>query len=253
MLKVKVKMTSNNQIYDVTVDPNGTILDLKNVAANATGVAAKDQNLVYKGKILVDSDTISKYGIQNDHTLILVKKFAEAKQEEKKPETTTTQSSSSSTNQTTGTTDPFSGFGQSGLGQQGFGGFGQGLGQGLGQGGLGNLGGMPQMGMGGMDPNQLSSMMNNPMYMQMMNEMLSDPNTLNMVMNSPQLKPILDANPHLRQMMSNPQMMQMMMNPQTIQSALGMMGQGGMGGLGGLSGMPNLGGMGNPNTESQGI
>jgi len=78
--------------------------------------------------------------------------------------------------------------------------------------------------------------------------MLSDPNALNMMLNNPQIKPLLDANPQLRTMMSNPQMLQMMLNPQMIQSAMGMMGgnpganpMGGLGGFGGLGGMPQNG------------
>lgn len=55
--------------------------------------------------------------------------------------------------------------------------------------------------------------------------MLNNPDTLNMVLNSPQLKPMLDANPGLRAMMSNPQMLQMMLNPQNLQNAMSMMNQ----------------------------
>jgi ubiquilin len=210
-INVKIKMSSNNQTYEVSVAPENTILEFKQLISEKSGLKENEQNLVYKGKILADDKILKDYNIQNDHTIILVKKFVDTeKKEEKKPTTTTT----TTVNQNTQNVDPFS---MGGLG---------------GMSGMGGLGGLS--GMGGMDPSQLGSMLNNPMYMQMMNEMLQDPNTLNMIMNSPQLKPLLDSNPQMRQMLQNPQMMQMLMNPQNLQNAMSMMGQGGLGGLGGM-------------------
>jgi ubiquilin len=78
--------------------------------------------------------------------------------------------------------------------------------------------------------------------------MLSDPNTLNMILENPQIKPLLDSNPQLRQMMSNPEMLRMMLNPQNLQA---MSQLGGMGGMGGLGGMPGMGGLLNPNPNNQ--
>lgn len=83
--------------------------------------------------------------------------------------------------------------------------------------------------------------------------MLNDPNTLNMILNNPQIKPLLDANPQLRAMMSNPQMLQMMLNPQMLQSAMSMMGgnpgaPGSLGNLGAFGGMPQTSA--NPNPQS---
>jgi ubiquilin len=66
--------------------------------------------------------------------------------------------------------------------------------------------------------------------------MLNNPDTLNMILSSPQLKPMLDANPALRNMMSNPQMLQMMLNPQNMQNAMSMLQNQGLGGSSGTSG-----------------
>ena len=74
--------------------------------------------------------------------------------------------------------------------------------------------------------------------------MLSDPNTLNMILENPQIKPLLDSNPQLRQMMSNPEMLRMMLNPQNMQAMSQMGGAGGLGGLGGIGAMGGL-----PNTN----
>jgi hypothetical protein len=78
--------------------------------------------------------------------------------------------------------------------------------------------------------------------------MLSDPNTMDMVLNNPQIKPLLDANPQMRAMMSNPQM---------LQGAMSMMGgnpggMGGLGNLGALSGVPQTGSNANPQSGSAG-
>jgi ubiquilin len=231
-INLKVKQTSNNTTFDISISKSASVIELKKACSEHTKLTEKEQNLVYKGRILADDKNLSDYNVQNDHTIILVKKFVE-KEEKQEPKTTgtttTTQqlgqsTSTTSTNQQNQNVDPFSMFG----------GLGGNMGNMGGMGGLGGLGGLG--GMGGVDPSQLGSMLNNPQYMQMMNEMLSDPNTMNMIMNSPQLKPLLDSNPHLRQMMQNPQMMQMMLNPQNLQNALNMMGGGMGGGLGGLGG-----------------
>jgi ubiquilin len=213
-INVKVKMTSNNQVFEIATTCEASILEFKQAVSEKSGLTEKEQNLVYKGKILSDEKLVKDYNIQNDHTIILVKKFVEKEGEtktESKPTTTTTTTTNTSTQQNQ---NPFN------------------------LSGLGGSGGFPMGGgLGGVDPSQLQSMMNNPMYMNMMNEMLQDPNTLNMLMNSPQLKPLLDSNPQLRMMMSNPQMMQSLMNPQNLQNAMNMMG--GMGSLGGLGGLPS--------------
>lgn len=219
-LNVKVKMTSNNQTFDISVSKSGLVLDLKKACVEKTGLKESEQNLVYKGRILADDKNIADYNIGNDHTLILVKKYSQESKTEQKTENITTNTNTIGTNSNTDTTS------NQNLNNNPF--------LGLGGDNFSGLGGLPGMGGMGADPSQLSAMLNNPMYMSMMNQMLADPNTLNMIMNSPQLKPILDGNPQIRQMMQNPQMMQMLLNPQNLQNSLNMMGQGGQTGLGGF-------------------
>lgn len=233
-IKIKIKMTANSNVYEISIKKSQTILDLKKECEPKVNLPPEGQNLVYRGKILANDQTIASYNIQNDHTIILVKKAnfgapqqsaPQQSQPQSQPQPQTNQSQQQQPN-------PFAGFG--------------------GMGGMPNMmGGMPNMmggmgGMGGMSPQMMQQMLSNPMYLQMMNQMLQDPNTLNMILNSPQIKPLLDANPQLREIMSNPQMMQSILNPQAMQSALAMMG--GMGGMPGvgtnpMGGMPNLGAM----------
>lgn len=149
-INVKVKMTSNNSVYDIQISPTASVLDLKKDLTEKSGLKDNEQNLVYKGKILADDKNLNDYNVQNDHTIILVKKYVATEntttEDKSKTETTGT------TQNTSNTSDPFSMFGQGG------------------QGGMGGLGGLGQGGMGNVDPSQLNSMLSNPMYMNMMSE-----------------------------------------------------------------------------------
>lgn len=78
-------------------------------------------------------------------------------------------------------------------------------------------------------------MMNNPEYQRAMNAVFRNPSLLNQLLDSPQLRPLLEANPQIREMLQNPQMRQLLLNPQILQRAMGGLGQGGSGGFGGLS------------------
>lgn len=152
-ITIKVKMTSNNATYDIPISTGATILELKKALTTDSSLKESEQNLVYKGRILADDKLISDYKIQNEHTVILVKKFSQTNQTSTNTNTTTntnTNTTGSTSNTTSNTTNPFSNLGGQGLG---------------GLSGLGGLGGL-----GGMDPSQLSGMMNNPQYMSMMSE-----------------------------------------------------------------------------------
>lgn len=74
-INVKVKMTSNNATYDIPITKTATILDLKKALVKDSTLTEEQQNLVYKGRILADDKLISDYNIQNDHTIILVKRM----------------------------------------------------------------------------------------------------------------------------------------------------------------------------------
>ncbi|KAG2389011.1 hypothetical protein C9374_014411 [Naegleria lovaniensis] len=84
----------------------------------------------------------------------------------------------------------------------------------FGQMGMGGMGGM-QPNLGGMNPQQVQQMMNNPFMQRMMGEMLSDPQMLDQLINSnPMLQQMTQNNPMLRTMLSNPQFIQQVMQLQ---------------------------------------
>ena len=78
-INIKIKVTNNNQNFDLKISTSQTELDLKKACSEQSKLNEKEQNLVYKGRILVDDKLISDYNIQNDHTIILVKKMSQEK------------------------------------------------------------------------------------------------------------------------------------------------------------------------------
>jgi hypothetical protein len=57
-INVKVKMTSNNQVFEISTSSESTILDFKKAISEKSGLTEKEQNLVYKGKILADEKLV---------------------------------------------------------------------------------------------------------------------------------------------------------------------------------------------------
>ena len=90
-------MTSNAKVYTVKVLKSDTIQILKEKVQKESEIPPESQNLVYKGRILSNEKLISDYKIENDHTIILVKRHA--------PSTTTTENKTTTSKTTTTTTN----------------------------------------------------------------------------------------------------------------------------------------------------
>ena len=245
-IQVKIKMTSNAQVYTVKISKSDTIQTLKERCQKETSIPPESQNLVYKGRILSNEKLVSDYKIENEHTIILVKKHSPAQTTAETKTTTTTTNSNDSTgnstnnsntnsnntnntnnnnsnnsnvNNNTNWNNPFMGMGgqMSDLSQ-----FGDLMGnidpnelnnmmQNFGMGNMGNMGNM------GMNPQMMGQLLNNPMYMQMMQNMLQNPEMIQMALNSPQMRQMAQNNPMMQQVLNNPQLLQQMLNPQTLQ------------------------------------
>ena len=242
---MKVKMTSNATVYTVTVNKICTVEELKKACEKETSIPPESQNLVFKGRILDNTKKIDEYGLQNDNTIILVKKVNPQEKKNEPPK----QESQSSNNQNTSNTNtntntnsntnpnanPNTNTNTNTNSNNGnpFGMDLNSLLQGMGgMGGMSGMSGMDNLGMGGMNPQMMGQMLNNPMYMQMMQNLISDPNTLNMMMNHPQIKPLIDSNPMMREIFSNPELMRQMFSPEMMQQMSTMLNSGGMGGMG---------------------
>jgi hypothetical protein len=100
-IQVKIKMTSNAQVYTVKIEKSDTILQLKEKLRDITQIEPTSQNLVYKGRILANEKLVSDYNIENDHTIILVKKHTAPPKPQNIPQQT-----QNTSNNTTSTNNP---------------------------------------------------------------------------------------------------------------------------------------------------
>ena len=237
-IQVKIKMTSNAQVYTVKVLKSDTILTLKEKCQKETEVPPESQNLVYKGRILANEKLVSDYKIENDHTIILVKKHSPSQPStESKPTSSNTTANTSNnnanannTNNNANNNNTNNNNNNSNWNNNPFMGMGGGQMPDLSQ--LGDLMGnidpnelnsmMQNFGMGnlgnmGMNPQMMNQIFSNPMYMQMMQNMLQNPEMIQMALNSPQMRQMAQNNPMMQQMLNNPQLLQQMLNPQTLQ------------------------------------
>mmetsp|Transcript_6841 Transcript_6841/g.12389 ORF Transcript_6841/g.12389 Transcript_6841/m.12389 type:complete len:323 (-) Transcript_6841:1344-2312(-) len=235
-VKITIKTSQAGNSFDIEVAKDITVQDLKEQLSGQAGIPAAQQRLVYKGKILNDSDTLSALGVENSHSMHLVKKAGGATA----PPTSASSAPAPSSQPAPPQSQPSAPTGVPDLSSllAGLGGMG-----GMG-GSSGATGAQPGM-FGGMDPSAMLSnpmyaqMMQNPMYQQMMQQMMSNPAMLEMIINSnPQTRQMIDNMPGAREMLSNPAMMQQISQ---------MMG--GMGGLGGL-GRSGFGGFGSPSATT---
>ena len=233
-IQVKIKMTSNAQVYSVKVTKSETIQSLKEKVEKETSIPAASQNLVYKGRILSNEKLVSDYKIENDHTIILVKKHTSSQPSttETKPTTSTTSNNTDTSNNNTNNNNntsntnnnnnnnnnpnPFMGLGgqmpdlsslMGNIDPNMLNSMMQNLDSG-GMGGLGNL---------GMNQQMMGSLLSNPMYMQMMQNMLQNPEMLRNALNSPLMRQMAQNNPQMQALLNNPQLLQQMLNPQTLQ------------------------------------
>ncbi len=78
-ITIKIKMSSNNSTFEISISKLATIKDLKEICKSSCEINPLEQTLVYRGKILLDEKLISDYNMGNEHTVILVKKNIESK------------------------------------------------------------------------------------------------------------------------------------------------------------------------------
>eukprot|EP01083_Nonionella_stella_P015952 44626_1 len=232
-ITVTIKCTTG-QKFTVELTPDKNIKDLKELCSKETDVEVERQRLIYKGHVLKDDRTIESYGIENEHTVILVK----GSKPKPKPDPNAPQPAAAPVVQPTAALpdapsaantgaapqqpafDPFAMLSAMGGG----GGMGA-MGSGMGGGGQGAnpMASMMQ------NPEMIGQMMSNPMVQQMMQQMMQNPAMLDQMINTnPALRQMTETNPMLRQQMQgilgNPQMMQNMMDPSVIRMAMGMQG-----------------------------
>ena len=229
-IQVKIKMTANAQVYTVKVSKSDTIQVLKEKVQKETSIPPESQNLVYKGRILANEKLVSDYKIENDHTIILVKKHIPVQPSSSENKTTTSNTTTNTNTNSNSNTNNNSNNNTNNNNQNPF----------MGLGGqmpdlsqlsslmgdidpneltnmMQSMGGMGALGNMGLNPQMMGQIFNNPMYMQMMQNMLQNPEMIQMALNSPQMRQMAQNNPQMQMVLNNPQLLQQMLNPQTLQ------------------------------------
>ncbi|KAI5960092.1 uncharacterized protein KGF55_004815 [Candida pseudojiufengensis] len=223
--------SSGDKKYEISFNPSITILDLKNKIEEKSSIPSSSQRLIYSGKVLKDDQTAESYKIQNGHTIHLVKSAnASTSSSSSTPAANSSTTSTTNQNQTSSQQSQPSVPSNIAAGQGSFN-------------PLADLTGaryagytqLPSASMfgpdGGMnsnlpDPEQLNSMLSNPMFQEQMNSMLSNPQMLDfLIQQNPQLR---SMGPQVREMMQSPMFRQMLSNPEMLRSMMQMQ-QGGAG------------------------
>lgn len=188
--------SSNADRTEVLAEPTMTVLEFKEKVAEKVSIEPILQRLIYKGRVLKDECTLKFYDVQDGQTIHLVKGGGSGA-----PSTGTASAtpvaapSSASANPMGG----MGGFGGSANPMGAMGGFG-GANPFQGMGNMGGPNGMPGM-PGGMSPEMMSQMMNNPMV----ESIMSNPDMLrNLIVNNPQMQSMLDSNPQIRHVLNDP-------------------------------------------------
>jgi len=73
-IEVNIKLSAENQVYYISIRKLDKILKLKEHCKIISNIPIDQQNLFYKGKMLINEKLISDYNIENNHDILLVKK-----------------------------------------------------------------------------------------------------------------------------------------------------------------------------------
>lgn len=249
VINIKIK-SSGDKKYDVEVDTEATIEDLKVIISAVADVPPENQRLIYSGKVLKDPETVAFYKIQNDHSVHLVKSQG-AKPAALAPNASNTNGAANTTS--TGSSS------QGGASNQDLAAA-NAIPSNLaaGQGSFNPLADLtgaryagyaqlpsasmfgPDGGMGAFqDPEQLEALLLSPQFQEQMNALVLNPQMMDMLISqNPQLR---DMSPEARQMLQ-PMFREMMSNPESLRSILSLnralSGAGGAGGAGPFGGFP---------------
>ncbi|KAF2808381.1 uncharacterized protein BDZ99DRAFT_54514 [Mytilinidion resinicola] len=207
--------SSSDAKYVLTVPAAITVADIKTKLSGAdyADLPVERQRLIYSGRVLKDHDTLASVKIKDGHTVHLVKGAASnARQNPASHGSSTTNNTPAApqvpTNLATGTGhDPLAGL--TGARYAGF----------HGLPGADTFG--PDGGMGPPDPSQMLRMMDDPNFLQQINEAMENPAIQNMLTNHPMLR----DNPAIQQALRNPEMRRMMFSPEMMRMQLQMQQQ----------------------------
>lgn len=234
MLKLTFKV-STGPSFDLTLEPTATVADVKKAAAAPSGIPEAQQRLIYKGRILKDTETLQQHAVETGHTLHLVKgpgaPAAPAAATVPAPSATAQSTPAPAAAQhahahptnrpiVPPTTQAFPGAQQAAAP-------GGNMASMLGNPGMQGMMAQMMAAQGGatpapgMDPAMMAGLMQTPMFQQMMQTMASNPQLMaQMVQSNPMMQQAVAQNPQLGVILQNPELLRILMNPQTMQAIL---------------------------------
>lgn len=188
---------TNGSKFSLHADLSSTIADFKVLVAENSDIAADQQRLIYKGRVLKDDNTLESYGLESDHTVHLVRAAPASSA------AAVDYAGGASTNAPAPAAGGTPAANSASLGgMNGLGGFSfPGL---VGNGGV--LGtGFPEFQQVQQqlmqNPNLMREMMNMPAVQSLMN----NPDLMrNLIMSNPQMRDIIDRNPDLGHILNDP-------------------------------------------------
>ena len=221
---------ANDQKHVLTLPASTTVADLKAKLSTSeyADIPTERQRLIYSGRVLKDHDTLSGVKMKDGHTIHLVKGAASNARQNPANQGTSTAGGAAATPQVP--TNIAAGTGNNPL-------------AGLTGARYAGFHGLPSADMfgadGGMGPppnqEQLLELMDDPNFLQQMNEAMNNPAVIEMMQNSPMVR----NNPMAQEMLRNPEMRRMMFNPEMMRMQMQM--QRAMGGNNGGSSFPKIG------------
>ncbi|KAI3834323.1 hypothetical protein MKX03_030130 [Papaver bracteatum] len=194
---------SNGTKFSVKTSLGSTVLEFKSVISQHSDVSAEQQRLIYKGRILKDEQTLESYGLQEDHTVHMVRGLPASSAN------TAGSANLGGSNTTSGATRATLNSNEGGLFR------GTNLGASLLPGlRVNGLGGSGVPGMLGTEaefeqvqqqltqnPNMMREIMNMPVMQSLMN----NPDLMRtLIMSNPQMRDIMDRNPELAHILNDP-------------------------------------------------
>lgn len=205
----------NDKKLSVTIAASATVADLKSklAAPDQADVQPERQRLIYSGRVLKDHDTLASYKIQDGNTVHLVKGAASNARQNPANQASGSTASGSGTPTPQLPTNIAAGTGNNPLAAL----------TGARYAGFHGLPGADMFGPdGGMgppqDPEAMLRMMEDPNFLQQMNEAMNNPAVIEMLTSNPMVR----DNPMLAEMLRNPNMRRILLNPDMMRMQLQM-------------------------------
>ncbi|CAM6100502.1 unnamed protein product [Calypogeia fissa] len=185
---------SNGNKFSVEVDLTVSVRALKALLVDRSEIPADQQRLIYKGRVLKDDNSLDSYGLQNDHTVHLVRGAPASVTTPPNPDAAPTQTPTNLGGGLSQGNPALNPAGLGGLNFPNFGGGGGGYGMGIQE-----IQQVQQQLM--QNPTLMREMMNMPAVQNLMN----NPDLMrSIIMSNPQMRDIIDRNPDLAHILNDP-------------------------------------------------